>query len=78
MTPEQLIEKMAKAGNLTKRIEGNRVIFDMDYDAMLRIVLKAISDGHIVDIDHMCYGDEYGCEYHIELDPEFEKFMEAK
>lgn len=63
MTPEKLVEKMVDAG-----MEGRANMTDI-----LRIVLKEIQDGGVVDAHAQFIG---AGDVYAELKPEYKKFME--
>lgn len=69
MTPEELIEKMAKQAYL---FEYSPII---RAEIMLRVVLQAIEDGECIGAVRF---DDYGNITNIEWKPSFAKFMKGE
>lgn len=67
MTPEQLVEKMAKV------YTGNWHEHESAAKLMLRIVLSAIKEGECVQL-----GPNYGWGCDVVLKPDFETFLEGR
>lgn len=69
MTPDELVEKMAEA----VRAYRTQMSITTMSEQMLRVVLQAIKDGEVVEIEWVKDG-----EVNCRINREFEKWMEDK
>lgn len=70
MTPEDIVKEMAKEW------EDNVPYFSAR--KMLRVVLKVVQDGEVVELSSACHALSGHGEMEIVLKPDFQKFMEEK
>ena len=78
MTPEQLVEKMAKACLIPEAHSNDVQVFNGIAKVMLRIVLQAIEDGEVVTTEYAGVDEDNTPHERAVLNPDFAKFLKEK